>query len=185
MSKNLKEKAIKIQGKDYVLVSDRILYFNDTYENWCITTEIVEMQDKEVHVKATVIPDVANPARFFTGHSQEVNDGKNFINKTSMLENAETSAVGRALAMMWIWVIDSIASVDEIKKATNRTSDKEENNLPRFNDEQYEKMKEAIVAGKLEVSTAEEATKMIRSKYKLSKAMQAKVEDLFKTKQWE
>ena len=36
------------------------------------------------------------------------------------MENAETSAVGRALAMMGIGVIDSIASVDELNKAKNR-----------------------------------------------------------------
>jgi transcriptional regulator NrdR family protein len=39
------------------------------------------------------------------------------VNKTAALENAETSAVGRALAMMGIGVIESIASVDEINKA--------------------------------------------------------------------
>jgi len=57
--------------------------------------------------------------RQFNAFSQEV-EGEGFINKTSALENAETSAVGRALAMMGIGVIDSIASVDEITKAKNR-----------------------------------------------------------------
>ena len=115
MTKELKEKAIDIKGKAYVLVSDRVLYFNENYPNGAITTERFTEWEMEV-VKATVIPNVDNPARCFTGYSQaKWWDG--YINKTSALENAETSAVGRAMAFMWIGVIDSIASADEMKKA--------------------------------------------------------------------
>lgn len=123
MSK-LEDKAIKIQGKDYVLVSDRVIYFNETYPNWSIQTEIVRYEEKQIMIKAIVYPDVDKPARFFTWYSQEI-EWSTFINKTSALENAETSAVGRALWMMWIWVIQSIASADEINKAKNRSVSKE------------------------------------------------------------
>ena len=113
----LKDKAIDIKGKKYVLVSDRVLYFNETYPNWSIQTTRETVWDMEI-VKAFVVPDVSQPNRMFTWYSQAKRwDG--FINKTSALENAETSAVGRALAFMGIWVIDSIASVDEINKAEN------------------------------------------------------------------
>ena len=115
MTKQLTEKAIDIKGKKYVLVSDRVLYFNETYPNGSITTERISQDWMEI-VKATIYPDCDKPSRFFTGYSQ-AKRWDWFINKTSALENAETSAVGRALAMMWIWVIDSIASVDEINKA--------------------------------------------------------------------
>lgn len=115
--KSLQDKAINIKGKQYVLVSDRVLYFNEIYPNGCIKTARLSEWDKEV-IKATVIPDCTNMDRCFNGYSQATWwDG--YINKTSALENAETSAVGRALAMMWIWVIDSIASMDEINKAEN------------------------------------------------------------------
>ena len=117
--KSLEDKAINIKGKKYVQVSDRITYFNETYKNGCIKTEIVKYEDKQVLVKAVVIPDIEKENRFFTGYSQEI-EGSTFINKTSALENAETSAVGRALAMMGIGVIESVASVDEINKANNR-----------------------------------------------------------------
>ena len=118
----LKDKAIDIKGKKYVLVSDRVLYFNEHYPNWCIQTVRETIWDMEV-IKAVVCPDCAVPWRVFTGYSQAKRwDG--FINKTSALENAETSAVGRALAFMGIWVIDSIASVDEINKAENTTKGK-------------------------------------------------------------
>ena len=111
----LKDKAIDIKGKKYVLVSDRVLYFNENYPNGYIQTTRETIWDKEI-IKAVVCPDCDKPNRVFTWYSQAT-WGDGFINKTSALENAETSAVGRALAFMWIWVIDSIASVDEINKA--------------------------------------------------------------------
>ena len=113
----LKDKAIDIKGKKYVLVSDRVLYFNEHYPNWSIQTTRESVGDMEV-VKAFVVPDMEQPNRMFTWYSQ-AKRGDGFINKTSALENAETSAVGRALAFMWIGVIDSIASADEITKADN------------------------------------------------------------------
>ena len=118
----LKDKAIDIKGKKYVLVSDRVLYFNETYPNGCIQTVRETIGDMEV-IKAVVCPDCSVPWRVFTGYSQ-AKWGDWFINKTSALENAETSAVGRALAFMGIWVIDSIASVDEITKAENTAKQK-------------------------------------------------------------
>jgi hypothetical protein len=113
----LKDKAVDIKGKKYVLVSDRVIYFNETYKDGAITTDLVSATDSQhIIIKATVYPDGINGMRKFTGYSQaKIGDG--YINKTAALENAETSAVGRALAMMGIGVIDSIASVDEMNKA--------------------------------------------------------------------
>lgn len=118
MTKDLKEKAIDIKGKNYVLVSDRVIYFNDTYKNGAIKTKLVSDTVSDTYIiRATIIPDVTVPERFFTGYSQaKIGDG--LVNKTAALENAETSAVGRGLAMMGIGVIDSIASLDEVNKAT-------------------------------------------------------------------
>ena len=125
MTKQLTEKAIDIKWKKYVLVSDRVLYFNETYPNGSITTQRIMTEDSWVEVfRATVMPDCSKPERYFTGYSQ-AKWWDWFINKTSALENAETSAVGRALAMMWIWVIDSIASLDEINKAENTAKAKD------------------------------------------------------------
>ena len=116
MTKDLTEKAIDFKGKKYVLVSDRVIFFNETYPDGSITTELVSTPEAEtVIIKATVKP---NDKQTFTGYSQAT-WGNGYINKTSALENAETSAVGRALAFMGIGVIDSIASVDEINKATD------------------------------------------------------------------
>lgn len=114
---DLSDKAISIKGKDYVLVSDRIKAFNENYPNGSIkTTMLSEPADTMVVIQATVTPDHKNPDRQFTGYSQ-AKWGEGAVNRTSALENAETSAVGRALGMMGIGVLDSVASADEMVKA--------------------------------------------------------------------
>lgn len=116
----LNDKAINIKGKQYVLISDRVLAFNENYPNGSISTELVsQASDDLVVIKATVLPDYNYPQRIFTGYSQAT-WGDGVVNKTAALENCETSAVGRALGFMGIGVIDSIASVDEINKATSQ-----------------------------------------------------------------
>lgn len=109
--------TVSIKGNDYVLVKDRILYFNETYPNGAIKSDMVSYTDGQVIVCTKVYPDVSNPERFFTGWSQ-AKEADGYINKTAALENAESSATGRALAMMGIGVIESIASADEVNKAT-------------------------------------------------------------------
>ena len=113
-------KKIQIHGKDYVMVKDRIIFFNENFPNGSITTELIEMTDRFI-VKATVTPDMENPVRYFTGHAEEV-VGSSQINKTSALENAETGAIGRSLASMGIGIEDSFASADEVKNAQYQQS---------------------------------------------------------------
>lgn len=114
--KQLKDKAVNIKGKKYVLVQDRVLFFNDNYPNGSIETGF-KLEGDTYQFWATVTPDIEKHQRVFTGHSQAtIGDG--MVNKSAAMENAETSAVGRALAMMGIGVIESIASADEMNKAT-------------------------------------------------------------------
>lgn len=139
--------TIDIKGKEYVLVKDRIAHFNELYPNGAIQTIRLVEENREI-VKAEVIPDCDKPNRFFTGWSQ-AQRGDGYINKTSALENAETSAVGRALAMMGIWIVESIASADEINKAnaqpstpplTAIKSEKKAESKPWFNPPQLEEL---------------------------------------------
>jgi hypothetical protein len=118
--KSLKDKAVQIKGKDYVLVADRITYFNESFKNGSIRTDLVsDWKSDYIVVKATVVPDTSKPEAYFNGYSQAtVGDG--MVNKNAALENAETSAVGRALGMMGIGVVESVASADEMKKATTQ-----------------------------------------------------------------
>jgi len=128
MNKSLKEKAVSIKGKLYVPVSERVLYFNQEYPDGSITTELLSAPEaKHIVVKATVTPHTIQDrrGRVFIGHSQAV-IGEGMVNKTAALENAETSAVGRALAMMGIGVIESIASADELAKSGVATAKDED-----------------------------------------------------------
>jgi hypothetical protein len=118
---NLQDKAVKVKGKDYVLVKDRVLAFLEEYPKGRIETRIERCDGNMFVVKAVVVPDVREPEIWFTGHSQAV-VGQGEVNKTSALENAETSAVGRALAFMGIGVLDSVASADEIAKSRTGNS---------------------------------------------------------------
>lgn len=117
IQKRLESQAVDIKGKQYVLVKDRVMAFHELNPNGSIVTELVSSpESKMVMVRAVITPDVGTPERVFTGFSQAIwGDGR--INSSAALENAETSAVGRALAFLGIGVIDSIASVDEINKA--------------------------------------------------------------------
>ena len=116
-NKSLTNKAIDIKGKKYVLVSDRVQYFNENYPNGSIITNLVSEPTSEmIIIQAIVRPDIKESMRQFTAYSQAV-IGDGMVNKTAALENAETSAVGRALGFMGIGVIESIASADEMHKA--------------------------------------------------------------------
>jgi hypothetical protein len=128
--KSLQDKAIKVKGgKEYVQVVDRVNYFNENYPNGSIKTDLVQVLQPDTDnpifiVKATVETGWTEPdkdgesfaSQTFTGLSQ-AKLGSKGANLEAALENAETSAVGRALGFMGIGVIDSIASADELKKA--------------------------------------------------------------------
>ena len=112
-------KTIDIHGKPYVMVKDRVIHFNNEYPNGCIRSKMIDRIDKVVIFEAMVIPDIENPERYFTGHAEE-EIGSSQINNTSALENCETSAVGRALAMMGIGADESFASADEVSNAVHQ-----------------------------------------------------------------
>ena len=179
----LKDKAIDIKWKKYVLVSDRVIYFNENYPNWCIQTERYLEWDMEIF-KATVIPDIEKPERYFTWYSQakrvkELDPKKKMdVNLTSALENAETSAVWRALAFMWIGVIDSIASADEIKKAENeeKRQEKKKEDVKWFNKEELERLQGNTEYLK-KFATSDDLITDISKYYSISKEMKLKIAD--------
>lgn len=179
--KQLKNKAVKIQGKDYVLVSDRILYFNEKYKEGCIKTFIHSWEGNQIVMTAKVFPDLKTPDRFFTGFAQEV-EGSGYINKTSALENCETSAVGRALAMMGIGVIDSIASVDEITKAKNREKTgvkKVAAILPVLTDAMFAEKEQSMLVMLQDLSDkgkdSKDLLEMVKMKYAVPKSIVEKI----------
>ena len=113
---NYKFKTTNIRGKQYVEVNERIKFFRqeDEYKNWTISTEFTSL-DSEMCVCRAIIADPSQRI-IASGHAHEVQGSSN-INKTSYVENCETSAIGRALAMMGIGIDASIASANEVTEA--------------------------------------------------------------------
>lgn len=103
-----------IKGKQYAEVNQRIKVFRMLYPNGEILPEIVSLKEGMVVMKATVSDGEGHILG--AGHAYE-NENSSFINKTSYIENCETSAVGRALGMVGIGIDTSIASVEELENA--------------------------------------------------------------------
>lgn len=100
---------------DYVPVNTRIDEFYAKYPDGSIQTELVDMKDGIVIFKAYAYKD-REDTKPATGHAYE-KENSSFINKTSYIENCETSAVGRALAMLGFEIKKSIASKEEVENA--------------------------------------------------------------------
>ena len=113
---NYKFKTTNIRGKQYVEVNERIKYFRqeEQYKNWTIMSEFPALDSEQCVCKATIAD--SSGRVIATGHAHEVQGASN-INKTSYVENCETSAIGRALAMLGIEIDTSIASANEVSDA--------------------------------------------------------------------
>ena len=112
-------KTVDIKGKDYVEVNKRVMAFRELEPNGTITTEIVDIKEDKngggiVTMKATVC--YGEGRILATGTAQE-KESSSYINKTSYIENCETSAVGRALGFIGIGTDTSIASAEEVLNA--------------------------------------------------------------------
>lgn len=103
-----------IKGKSYAEVNQRIKAFRLVHPSGCITTEIVSMENGAVTMKASVFDEQNH--LLGTGFAQE-KENSSFINKTSYIENCETSAIGRALGMCGYGVDVSVASAEEVQNA--------------------------------------------------------------------
>ena len=127
-------KTISIKDKDYVPVDERLKAFHKYYDGH-IETEVLERdncvdqlsgkQAERYVVVARVSPysfdmeaDEHTRSIFYSGSASEIST-QGFINKTSALENCETSAIGRALGIMGIGLDNGVASYQEVKQAVN------------------------------------------------------------------
>lgn len=110
---NANVKSIDVKGKNYVMVNERIKAFRYVFPLGTISTEILEDDGERVTVKAYVYD---GGTLLATGHAFEVK-AASYINKTSYIENCETSAVGRALGFLGFGCDDSLASAEEVKNA--------------------------------------------------------------------
>ena len=107
-----------IKGKDYAEVNQRIKAFRMVYPGGSITTEMMSNEGGVCVIKATCgyIDSAGNMVILGQGTAYE-KEGSTFINKTSYIENCETSAVGRALGMAGFGIDTSVASAEEVQNA--------------------------------------------------------------------
>ncbi len=106
-------KTTDIKGKAYTEVNQRILGFRQLYPNGTIETEMLSNENGVCVMKATVKDDAGKILSI--GHAFE-SQNSSYINKTSFVENCETSAIGRALGVLGIGAETSIASKEEMEK---------------------------------------------------------------------
>ena len=132
---NAKIKTTNIKGKQYAEVHERIKHFRGepNYASLGINTEVLEWdKDKEEIVIRASIYDTSSDIGgiLASGIAHERRDDKqSFVNKTSYVENAETSAIGRALACMGIGIEDAYASAFEVANAIAQQDGKKKDHL--------------------------------------------------------
>lgn len=110
---NKKLNTLNIKGKDYAPVTERVKAFREICPTGTISTEIVSIGDGVVVMKATIAD---GDLILSTGMAYE-KEQSSYINKTSYIENCETSAVGRALGFCGIGIDASMASMEEVANA--------------------------------------------------------------------
>lgn len=103
-----------IKGKEYAEVNQRIKAFRMMFPEGTISTELISNEDGVCVFKACVYANDRTPLG--TGHAYE-RESSSFINKTSYIENCETSAVGRALGMCGFGIDTSVCSAEELNNA--------------------------------------------------------------------
>ena len=119
---------VDIKGKQYVTVAQRIKGFRQLYPEGKIETEVVSLQDGVVVMRAFVYTSDTSGKLLATGTACEERQSS-YINKTSYIENCETSAVGRALGFLGIGIDTDIASADELAGALQAQQDEKERQL--------------------------------------------------------
>lgn len=178
-------KKISIKWKDYIEVNERIKEFrnNKEYEWFSLTSEIISNDDWVVIIKATIKnKDWIEVATWFAYEK----DWSSFINKTSYIENCETSAWWRALWNLWIWIDTSIASFEEVANAINNQwnepvyqQKKYDNDLPWIDDITFKKITDNKEAFIKKFWDWDNAVKEMRKNYKVARKYADQIKWLF------
>ena len=101
-------------SKDYAEVNQRVKAFRMVYPDGFINTQMVSNENGVCIFRASIGDGQGNLLATGTAYEKE---NSTFINKTSYIENCETSAVGRALGMAGFGIDTSIASAEEVQNA--------------------------------------------------------------------
>lgn len=115
---NAEAKVSPIKDKPYIEVNERIKAFRKVYPEGFIHNTMVSNDNGICIFRSEVgfYTETGEKRVLGTGTAFE-NETSNFINKTSYIENCETSACGRALGMAGYGIDISIASYEEVANA--------------------------------------------------------------------
>lgn len=113
---NAQTGIINIRGKDYQTVALRVQLFRAEHPEHSLVTSVVERAPDCVVMRADILDPTGR--LIATGHAEEYRNASQ-INKTSALENAETSAIGRALAAFGIGGTE-FATANEVQNAIHQ-----------------------------------------------------------------
>jgi len=139
-----KLKTINIKGKDYVEVHERLKFFRANYPSFTLSSKVLEKTDTSILIKATIRNE---EGRVIASGLAEESKGSTFINKTSYVENCETSAWGRALGNFGIGLDTSVASADEVSNAIAQQKAPTTYDL-NIGDDNWDKVLSYVVANK-------------------------------------
>ena len=119
--------AIDVKGKKYVMVNEKVKAFRRLYPEGFIITDILSNENEVVTMRAKAGYYDGNGNQIVLGTGMAFEEKKSsYINKTSYIENCETSAIGRALSFMALGADDSIASAEELANAILNQGKKKE-----------------------------------------------------------
>jgi hypothetical protein len=116
-------KTTPVKDKPYVEVNQRIKAFRSICPGGAILTEMLSNENGVCVFKATICDEEMRVLGTGTAYEKETSS---YINKTSYIENCETSAVGRALGMCGFGIDTSIASAEEVQNAILNQEPKQE-----------------------------------------------------------
>lgn len=130
---------VNIKGKQYSAVATRLEIFREHFGfEYGILTEFIPSGHSDIVTVRAQIVDANTGTVLASGLAQEDKlQGK--INATSAMENAETSAIGRALACFGLFGSE-YASANEMEKAIAQEERRREPEPRRQQEERYDEM---------------------------------------------
>lgn len=136
--------TIDFKGRDYAEVSQRIKAFRSVCPHGSIITEMLSNENGVCIFRAVVLDDESKTLGTGTAYEKE---DSSYINKTSYIENCETSAVGRALGMCGFGIDTAVASADEVQNADkNQNADKKQKTEKKQTTKKQKTPREQLIA---------------------------------------
>lgn len=179
MNKTLK--TVEIKGKQYIEVNTRIQVFRELFPEGRQETEVLahDLEKGIILMKVKVYADSTSDKPIAEGTALE-KESSSFINKTSYVENCETSAFGRALGNLGIGIDTSVASYEEVANAIENQKDKREwqvdSDVPIISTEQAKILEKTVEKYKL----SDEDVKKILSQFNYKSFEEVKISDFAK-----